>query len=160
MPENWHSLQKPIELAVLRKLLATAKDRDARPAQAAAPGVSAILVVEDNADMRLIVTETLKRRGHRVVEAATGREALHKLTSDQDIGLVLSDMGLPDMPGKRLVEEIQKLCPGTAILLMTGSSSASDEGDLNRTPTLQKPFSTENLTRFVEEALARRDGRA
>jgi PAS domain S-box-containing protein len=162
LPENWHSLQKPIELAVLRKLLAAASDREAPRAsgQIAATAPSAILVVEDNADMRLIVLEALKRRGHRVVEAATGHEALHKLKGDTDIGLVLSDMGLPDMPGRRLIAEIQRLRPATSILLMTGSSSseASNEDEPKAAPTLQKPFSTENLTRFVEEALARTSG--
>ncbi len=163
LPENWHSLQKPIELAVLRKLLATAGDREAPrdPGQAAATRPS-ILVVEDNADMRLIVVEILTRRGHRVVDAATGQEALRKLKLDAAIGLVLSDMGLPDMPGRRLMEEIQKLRPGTGILLMTGSSSsgAADEAVPKAAPTLQKPFSTETLTRFVEEALAKTGGQA
>ena len=162
LPENWQSVQKPIQLNMLMRLLATADDRGAPRGQDAAPGSPAILVVEDNADIRLIVVETLKRRGYDVVEAATGREALRQLKGDPDIRLVLSDMGLPDMPGRQLAEEIRKLRPATGVLLMTGStrSQAPDEGEWNALPTLQKPFSGENLTRFVEEALARMSGQA
>jgi len=160
LPENWRSVQKPVQMNVLMKLLSAAGDCGAP--KAPVPGSSAILVVEDHADIRLIVVETLKRRGHHVVEAATGREALHRLKGDPGIRLVLSDMGLPDMPGRRLVEEIRKLRPATTVLLMTGSTSpqASDQGEPDAPPPLQKPFSGENLTRFVEEALARMSGQA
>jgi CheY-like chemotaxis protein len=157
LPEEWRSLTKPIQLNDLRALLAAARVREQESVQAPATGSPVILVVEDNFDMRFIAGEILKRRGYRLAEAATGQEALRKLESDPAIRLVLCDLGLPDMSGRRLAEEIRKLYPAAGVLLMSGTLSPSalmDDG-LAGQRILQKPFTRESLARFVEEGLAR-----
>ena len=158
LPENWQSVQKPIQLNDLRLLLAATGDRgaDATKVQHVVSEPPVILVVEDNADMRLVAVEILKREGYRLVEAATAQEALDMLKDNPDIRLVLSDVGLPDMPGSQLAEQIRRLRPATGVRLMTGTFSLQRSSDHKPGAgrVLQKPFTRESLARFVEDALA------
>jgi CheY-like chemotaxis protein len=147
LPTNWQSLAKPIQLAQLKALLATEL-----PLRVS--GRPLILVVEDHDDMRFIATETLKRRGYGVIEAASAQGALDKLKSTPGVALVLSDVGLPDMTGGQLADEIGRLYPGLTVLLMSGSLSQREYNAVGDR-VLQKPFTRESLTRFVEDALAR-----
>ena len=118
------------------------------------------LVVEDNVDMRLVAIEILKRQGYGIVGAGTAQEALRMLEDNPDIRLVLSDVGLPDMSGSQLAEKIRQLRPATRVRLMTGTFSLRRAGDNERgeAQVLQKPFTRESLTRFVEDALAQISG--
>jgi PAS domain S-box-containing protein len=162
LPENWQSVQKPIQLNGLRVLLAASGGRGtvSTKGQDASSDYPVILVVEDNVDMRLVAVEILKREGYRLAEAATAQEALHMLEDNPDIRLVISDVGLPDMSGSQLAENIRRLRPATCVRLMTGTFSLRRSSD--REPgagqILQKPFTRESLTRFVEDALAQSPG--
>jgi CheY-like chemotaxis protein len=171
LPQNWHVLQKPIQLGDLKKLLSPGSAPGVN-GQGAQPGLSgshlhpdgssvpAILVVEDNEDMRFIAVEILKRSGYAILEAADAGEALEKLEQTPAIMLVLSDLGLPDMHGIQLADEIRRLYPRTRVALMSGTLSYSELSD--RTPhgdaILRKPFTVESLTNFVNDALARASG--
>ena len=149
LPANWQSVQKPIQLADLKLMLAASNNRGA---QAKAVESSAILVVEDNEDMRFIATEFLKRGGHHTLEAASAQEALRKLNNDATIRLVLCDVELPDMSGIMLTEEIRRLRPKIGVVLMSGNVSQHAAGGRQM---LQKPFTRESLMRAVDEVLAR-----
>ncbi|MFC5949823.1 SpoIIE family protein phosphatase [Pseudonocardia lutea] len=65
-----------------------------------------ILVVDDNAGNRYVAASWLRRAGYRVVEAATGTEALDRVARDP-IDVVLLDVGLPDMSGFEVCERIK-----------------------------------------------------
>ena len=171
LPENWHVLQKPIQLGDLKKLLspgvaAAANGQEARPGLSGSPlhpagsFVPAILVVEDNDDMRFIAVEILKRGGYTILEAANAGEALEKLEQTPAIMLVLSDLGLPDMHGTQLAQEIRRLYPRAGIALMSGTLSSSEFSDQapRGDAILRKPFTAESLANFVSDALARASG--
>jgi len=152
LPANWRSVQKPVRLADLKLLLANRAS-----ASRLAPASATVLVVEDNDGMRFVVAEMLRRGGYQAVEAASARDALLRLKDDPSIRMVITDLGLPDMPGGQLRREIGERHPQVAVLLMSGTPSRPGEGSraMAQGEVLHKPFSKEALTRRVEEALAR-----
>jgi CheY-like chemotaxis protein len=118
-----------------------------------APGLRAgqILVVEDEQEIRQTLAEALRQRGYQVLEAADGRQALsvyHKNAST--IALVVLDLVLPELDGRRVYEELAKLPNPPAVLLSTGYVPDSDPL-LARLPRLLKPFSLEAFLQEVEK---------
>jgi len=157
LPPGWQSLHKPIRLGDLKLLLAAGNRRDehataAQTAPASRP-MATILVVEDNEGMRFVVAEMLRRAGYHTAETGSAGAALQRLKEDTSIRLVITDLGLPDMPGSRLAETIGHRHPKIEVLLMSGTSSQK-EGTVPE-EVLHKPFNREVLTQRVEEALAR-----
>jgi signal transduction histidine kinase len=116
-----------------------------------------ILLVEDEDQVRKLARAFLERQGYRVVEAASGPEALKTLEEYAGrIDLLLSDMVMPQMNGAALAERVKAMRPETRILFMSGYTEVgveipellSGEGQF-----LQKPFSASTLDRKVREAL-------
>lgn len=67
-----------------------------------------ILVVDDSASLRQVVSISLKGAGYDVIEASDGRDALGKLNGNR-IHLVISDVNMPNMDGITFVQEMKKL---------------------------------------------------
>jgi two-component system, chemotaxis family, CheB/CheR fusion protein len=79
-----------------------------------------ILVVEDAPDIREVFTLLLRAEGAHVEAAANGREAL-ELGLRDDFDVVLSDLGLPDIPGDVLIRQLLAQSRGrTRVLVVTG----------------------------------------
>ena len=161
LPANWQSVQKPVRLDDLRTLLAAGRQDGAvgqpMAAQAAAQPGETILVVEDNDGMRFVAAEMLRRAGYVPLEAASARDAMIRLKEDSSIRLVITDLGLPDVPGAELGKAIRQQYPGVTVLLMSGTPSRP--GNANSAPAsseiLHKPFSKDALIQLVERALAK-----
>ena len=135
----------------------------ASPAPAAADesrGLRAetILVVEDEALVRLTSCTILQRRGYKVLEAASPRAALDLWATSRDkIDLVFTDVVMPGgMTGRDLVEILRRDRPELKALFTSGYSSDLLGHDFVRTSAnffLQKPFGAAELTRVVSECL-------
>lgn len=83
-----------------------------------------ILIVDDAASARLVVSETLRAAGYDVIEAAGGEEAL-AYARDHDVDLVLADLHMPRMDGIMLVTQLRAL-PNyrlTPMVMLTTESS-------------------------------------
>ncbi len=79
-----------------------------------------ILVVEDAADIRDVFAVLLKAEGADVVATGTGREAA-AIISERQFDVVLSDLGLPDVPGDVLIRQILASSKGrTRVIVVTG----------------------------------------
>jgi len=126
----------------------------------AAPGVrhagsETILVIEDDPAVRALARRTLDRYGYRVLEARTGREAIDVAArTSEPIALVLADVVMPDMSGRRTAEQLLRRRPGAKVLYMSGYPG-DEERERAFAPGafLQKPFTPETLVRRVREAL-------
>jgi DNA-binding NtrC family response regulator len=161
LPANWQSVQKPVRLNDLRMLLAAGRHgEDLEQTAAMRPATrpdATVLVVEDNDGMRFVAAEMLRRAGYRPREAANARDALIRLKEDESIRLVITDLGLPDIPGAELGKTIRQQHPGVAVLLMSGTPPRP--GKAGKIPAsgeiLHKPFSKEALIRLVELELAK-----
>lgn len=90
-----------------------------------------ILVVDDTATMRYIVTSWLRRAGHRVIEASTGSDALH-LIATRPIDVVVLDVGLPDLSGNDVCERIKADPRTAAVPVIHISATAVEASDRTR----------------------------
>ncbi|GAA3150146.1 response regulator [Planomonospora alba] len=82
-----------------------------------------VLIVDDSASVRQVVTIALRGAGYDVIAAVDGQDALKKLTG-QRIHLIISDVNMPNMDGITFVQEVKKL-PAykfTPIIMLTTES--------------------------------------
>lgn len=115
-----------------------------------------VLIVEDDAAVRLLVSAVLKELGYAYVEAGDGHTAVPIIQSDQRIDLLISDVGLPGMNGRQLAEIGRQLRPDLKVLFITGYAehAAVRGGFLD--PGMQlitKPFTFDLLTAKVREMI-------
>jgi PAS domain S-box-containing protein len=107
-----------------------------------------ILVVEDDMTVRLIVREVLEELGYKVLIASDAREAIPILQSDQPIDLMVSDVVLPHVNGKKLAEVGRTARPGLKVLFVTGyAEQATHRADFLEPgmDMLTKPFALDAL---------------
>jgi len=71
------------------------------------PHEGKVLVVDDDAASRLLARAMLEKKGHAVVEAANGVEALERLQGEEGVGLVVADLNMPELDGLELIWEIR-----------------------------------------------------
>ncbi|MBX7220310.1 MAG: response regulator [Blastocatellia bacterium] len=110
---------------------------------------SVILLIEDTAEVRELLHYELESKGYTVLAAAHGREAI-RLASQcpHPIHFVLSDVMMPGMNTRNMVDQLNKLQPGIRYLFMSGFSQEILEQHDLQAPTgcfLQKPFTSEEM---------------
>lgn len=119
-----------------------------------------ILVVDDEPAILQLAKEVLERKGYHLVLAHTGEEALEKYRRDPDgVDLVLLDLSMPGMGGKRCLEELLKLDPGVRVIIASGyaeKSRAQELMTLGALGFLAKPYRLEELLLEVRRVLANR----
>jgi|SRR5579871_1013387 len=123
----------------------------------AGPKRPSILVVEDEAGIRTLVRKILHRQGYDVLEAASGQEAL-KIFRDKaaSFDLVITDMMMPEMSGRELVDRLRDQGFAKKVLYVSGYSddkSIYAETLPQGTAFLQKPFTLGSLLEKVKEVL-------
>lgn len=116
-----------------------------------------ILLVEDEAAVRSLVKRILSRKGYRVLEASDGAIALRLAAGHVgEIDLVLTDVAMPNLGGRGMVEELKELSPVIRVLFMSGIPKEvvfPEKGVASRIPYLQKPFTSDTLLSEVRAAL-------
>ena len=115
-----------------------------------------VLVVEDDRQVRTIVRHMLLSRGYEVTTAADGSEAIAAAGGLDSFDLILSDLVMPDIGGRELVDKVRVLQPGAAVLYMSGYSddAVRRRGVISGgAALLEKPFSVDDLARHVRIAL-------
>ena len=120
-------------------------------------GTETILIVEDEPQIRQLAFECLTHCGYKVLPSANGVEALQLVDSTQQpIHLVVSDVVMPKMSGRELVQRIAEVQPLVKVLFMSGYTNDAivNHGILEGgTWFIQKPFAFEALARKVREVL-------
>lgn len=120
-------------------------------------GTETILLVEDEPVLRELARVILRDYNYRVLEAATGIEALKVWEgSNGRIDLLLTDMVMPEgMSGRELAEELKARKPDLKIIYTSGYSSDVMGGDIGLCDTmfLQKPYAPPLLAKTVRECL-------
>ncbi len=116
-----------------------------------------ILVVEDDADVRAYLCDTLREMEYRVLSAADAAGALAHIEDKRvRIDLLLSDVVLPRMNGRELAEKAQQLRPGLQVLFMTGyaRNAIVHHGRLDPgVHLIQKPIMADALGRRIRHLL-------
>ena len=131
----------------------------ALPAPALPVGIRGrILVVEDEVEIAQMVAEVLRRDGHEIRLASSGRDALARLAAEP-VDLILSDLRMPDLDGPGLHRELVALAPALAkrVVFVTGDILTPETGRfLGETglPVLEKPLDPYDLRLKVRAYLA------
>jgi len=125
------------------------------------PGPVTVLVVEDEQSIRRFLQPSLQAEGYAVLEAGTGKEAL-ELFAARVPGIVLLDLGLPDMDGLDVLARIRERSP-VPIIILTARDREGDKVkglDAGADDYLTKPFGVGELAARIRAALrhARKGG--
>jgi CheY-like chemotaxis protein len=135
----------------------SAEERGPLEAQAVLGGSETILLVEDDPDIQLIMSEMLQEHGYRVLMANDGEEGLHLFEQHaSSIALVIADIMMPRMKGRQFQEHVRRKRADTKVLVMSGYQ----EMDLKRrnlldpgSAFLQKPFDLDVFAAKVHELI-------
>jgi hypothetical protein len=121
-----------------------------------------VLVVEDEDALREVTRRILARNGYQVLTAASGPEAIDTATRHPGgIDILLTDVVLPQMPGKETADRIRALCPAALVLFMSGyaegalDTGGAPEGSLN---VIEKPFTATTLLTSLRNAITASSG--
>ncbi|MCE5245434.1 MAG: response regulator [Candidatus Polarisedimenticolia bacterium] len=117
-----------------------------------------ILIVDDSTSMRQMVAFTLRGAGYAVLEAADGREALDRFSASPEVGLVVTDLNMPNLDGIGLIKALRAQPRGRflPILMLTTESqdARKQEGKAaGATGWIVKPFRPEQLVAVVQKVL-------
>jgi CheY-like chemotaxis protein len=120
-----------------------------------------VLVVDDEARLRGLLSRTLTDAGFDVLQADNGKTALEVAGgSAVPVSLVVSDISMPVMDGIELSRRFRALYPLVPILLISGNPlwAAADQSGLDGEQVLRKPFTAGSLLTAVTQMLTRVDG--
>ncbi len=115
-----------------------------------------VLVVDDEAAIRSIATQTLQAYGYRVLTANDGAQAVGVCAQNMaDLQLLITDIAMPIMGGKETIRAVHTILPRLPIIAVSGSDSVADAlaRELDVQAFLRKPFSADDLVRTVHEVL-------
>lgn len=121
-----------------------------------AGGKAAILVVEDEALIRMVIADQLRDSGYDVVETRSADEAVALMEKGLHVDAVFSDVNLPGtLNGIGLVRWMRSQRPQIPVLLTSGAISVQDmPADLRDTELLLKPYDVDEVVRRIGPALA------
>lgn len=114
-----------------------------------------IMIVDDSASLRQVVSIALKREGYDVLEASDGKDGLSKLDG-QKVHLIISDVNMPGMDGLTMVSEIKKM-PNykfTPIIMLTTEAGADkkEQGKAAGAKAwMVKPFKPDQMINAVSK---------
>ena len=116
--------------------------------------IPAILVVEDEVLIRMMLANELRRHGLNVVEAQNADEALLLLQSRVPVGLVLTDVQLPgSMDGIALARWVRETRPELKVVIASGNLSCAPDGEIAHA-FFRKPYAPDTIVNCIEKLLA------
>ena len=117
-----------------------------------------VLIVDDEATVRMLVTEVLEGLGYAAIEAADGVSGLKVLQSDVRIDLLITDVGLPGgMNGRQVADAARLRRPGPAVIALHHRLCRNRGGEGSLGPgmhLLTKPFSMRSLASQIKATIS------
>ncbi|MBW1783282.1 MAG: sigma-54-dependent Fis family transcriptional regulator [Deltaproteobacteria bacterium] len=121
-----------------------------------------ILIVDNEPDMRSVLTRALSSDGYSVESATNGLQALEKFGRGE-YSLVIADMKLPEMSGIKVLTEVKKLSPDVPVIMTTANGTiknAVEAMQCGASDFILKPFSQETLELVVKKVGQKSNGRS
>jgi CheY-like chemotaxis protein len=133
-------------------VVSDAVEPPAPPVPRTAGGGETVLVVEDNQAVRRMMAVTLEREGYRVDTAANGDEALALVRGGRSFDILVTDLVMPGMSGRKVADAISQIRPQTEVMFVSGhvDDTASSASFVH---FLQKPFTPTALASKVRDVL-------
>lgn len=136
--------------------LATLRQAQAPPVKAQhSPTRYRVLLVDDEQEVREVLSLALREMGHEVIEAADGRAAMHCIRHDGLFDAMILDLGMPGVNGWEVAAFARRLQPEAAVALLTGwgdGVAQNNDGRVDR--VLSKPVSMQTLSETLIEMIA------
>lgn len=116
-----------------------------------------ILVIEDDEVVRQMICRMLDDAGYETLDAVNGKEGIRAVAGDPHIGLVITDLIMPEKEGIETIGELRSRHPHIKILAISGGGQGGAHTYLSlaerigANATLKKPFVTEELLALVRE---------
>jgi len=107
-----------------------------------------VLVIDDEVTVREALADTLADEGHTVIQAASGKEGLARLSGGARVDVVITDLGMPDMTGWDVARGVRTQFPGLPVGLVTGWAVALQMSDEERRAVdfvIAKPYTVDAL---------------
>ena len=121
--------------------------------------MAGILIVEDDEELREMISISLKRRKYTVIEAANGREAIIRF-KPAITDLIVTDLIMPEEDGLKVIMKLREIKPNLKVIAISGGGKAGPASYLNLARALgadaiySKPFSLNDLIAKIEELLS------
>lgn len=118
-----------------------------------------VLVIDDEAIVRISSKRTLEPEGYEVKLAESGKEGTEMLETET-FDLILLDLKMPDMDGIEVLKVIMERWPGTKVIIVTGYSTVETAVQALRLGAynhIEKPFTPDSLLNAVHEAFEHKD---
>jgi two-component system, NtrC family, response regulator AtoC len=114
-----------------------------------------ILVVDDESNMRTVLSALLKKEGFEVATAADGLNAL-KILKEEDCAVVITDLTMPNLDGMGLLSKVVKHYPSTPVIIITAHGTIATAVDALKKGAfdyITKPFEQEELKNVIHKAI-------
>jgi len=121
--------------------------------------MSRILVIDDELSMREMLEIFLTQDGHEVLTASDGAQGIARLTEEDNLDLVITDLRMPGAHGMVVLERARELHPNAPVVVMTAFAShqtATEAMKMGAYDYFSKPFSLDDIKATVDRALERR----
>ena len=119
-----------------------------------APHAQTIVVVDDQDDVRSLITLMLRRKGYSVIDAANGADAIRIIESQPgSVDLLIADVVMPGIGGRELYEVLSGRHPQMKVLFISGYNDLAFQTGNAQAAFLGKPFLLDTLSRKVREIL-------
>jgi CheY-like chemotaxis protein len=105
-----------------------------------------VLVVDDDPDVLEVISEMLQDLGCEVLRANDGADALDKLSGNERVSILITDINMPGMDGHELAERARRIRPELKVLQLSGREPR--RGGL---PMIRKPFTEEELAHVMQQ---------
>jgi two-component system, cell cycle sensor histidine kinase and response regulator CckA len=120
-------------------------------------GNETILIVEDESSLREYLKALLEDKGYTILEAADGSEGVELFVKHQhQIGLVISDLGMPKLDGIGLLRKVKEIQPSVKVLVTSGLVDPEQQSEIIRAGArefLPKPYNGKEILHCVREIL-------
>ena len=110
-------------------------------------------MVEDEASILELCSDSLRALGYRVLEALDGADALALIDGGESLDLVLTDVVMPNMTGPELKSQLATRHPELPVVFMSGYTADKVPLESKTEPILSKPFKDDELATFVARHL-------
>ncbi len=120
------------------------------PSTSAGPDRPAVLVIDDNRDVADALAAVLEIAGYKVTALASVRDALDTLDTDATIGIVISDVRMPDLNGFDFLRVVKHRFPYMRVFLVTGQEVTPEDVVPFGAVILEKPVEHDALLRLLQ----------
>jgi two-component system cell cycle sensor histidine kinase/response regulator CckA len=116
-----------------------------------------VLLVDDEPSVRTLLADTLRRNGFAVIAASNGEDAIERASKlASPISVVVTDVVMPEMSGRELVQLLRGWYPSLRVVFMSGYTDAASMARMledESTAFVPKPFTTADLIRAIQGLL-------